>query len=188
MGVMLTELCEDNELIAQSTFFKPKRRKQGAGTHMPFGEKSAGKQSSTIDYLLIDRRWRSCVLNTQATWGASQWMFRTANGVRKDHALLVTRFRLKLQCTFKIVKPYYKALNTAEVAAAAAAAYRQRIQQRCCDRWQCQHLMSRTMPWALIRRPLGILGRLGVSRARKLAALLRSARRAVARRPHQEVS
>ena len=62
MGVMLRELCEDNELIAQSTFFKPKRRKQGAGTHMPFGKKSAGKQSSTIDYLLIDRRWRTCVL------------------------------------------------------------------------------------------------------------------------------
>ena len=51
MGVMLRELCEDNELIAQSTFFKPKRRKQGAGTHMPFGEKSAGKQSSTIGCL-----------------------------------------------------------------------------------------------------------------------------------------
>ena len=90
MGVMIRELCEDNELIAQSTFFKPKRGKHGAGTHMPFGEKSAGKQVATIDNLLIDRRWRTGFLNTQATWGASQWRFGTANGVRKDHALLAS--------------------------------------------------------------------------------------------------
>ena len=194
MGVMLTELCEDNELIAQSTFFKPKRRKQGAGTHMYFGEKSAGKQSSTIDYLLIDRRWRTCVLNTQATWGASQWRFRTANGVRKDHALLVTRFRLKLQCTFKVVKPYYKALKTAEVAAAAAAAYRQSQEQQ--QAASTKVLRQMAVPSSdepddavgIDSTATGGSGAVGSLRARKLAALLRSARRAVARRPHQEVS
>ena len=55
---MLRQFCEDEELVAVSTKFKPKQKYGGAGTFQPYGRQSL-KAWAQIDYMVCSKSFES---------------------------------------------------------------------------------------------------------------------------------
>lgn len=79
-GDMLASFCKVNNLIITNTIFKqPKRRRY---TWISPGE----RYKNQIDYILINRNWRTTVMNAKTRPGIDS---------NTDHVLLVAKLRLK---------------------------------------------------------------------------------------------
>ena len=112
-GKLVREMAEDLDLVAVSTFFRPRRKHGGAGTWQAWGDKK-DYPIATLNYVFMSRRWRSCCLNVQARWGPSEHRFVTGNGVRKDHTFMETTIRLRLAKVEKVHRPHQKYWKTAD--------------------------------------------------------------------------
>ena len=116
-GAKIRRLCEERDLVASSTFFKPRRKYGGAGTFKPIGKKSH-LAVANLDYLLVSQRWQRCVISCRVKWAPSEHRWSSKNGVRKDHGLLEARMRLRLPKVEKVHRPDRKYWKTDDGRAA----------------------------------------------------------------------
>ena len=125
MGKKLRTFLTEHDLVAKSTYFKPARKKAGAGTYEPFGEAYENRKGATIDYGCISKRFNSMALNCRVRWGPSEkrWASAEGRGIKKDHGLLEMQMRVHLAKKKKVVRPNRVALRTAEGATLARDAY-----------------------------------------------------------------
>jgi hypothetical protein len=125
MGKKLRTFLTEHDLVAKSTYFKPARKKAGAGTYEPFGEAYENRKGATIDYGCISKRFSSMATNCRVRWGPSEkrWASAEGRGIKKDHGLLEMQMRVHLAKKKKVVRPNRAALRTAEGATLARDAY-----------------------------------------------------------------
>eukprot|EP01052_Picozoa_sp_SAG31_P000305 SAG31_NODE_9_length_42330_cov_441.979162_20_plen_490_part_00 len=120
LGAMLRQFCEDEELVAVSTKFKPKQKYGGAGTFQPYGRQSL-KARAQIDYMVCSKSFESSCLNVKARWGPSERRWKLASGQKKDHAMLVMHWRMRMQCPKREQQPDTSVLKTEDGASSAMA-------------------------------------------------------------------
>ena len=82
----MIEFCEANQLIATNTWFKQPRRRLYTWTSPD------GLHRNQIDYILIQKRWRSMIKSAKTMPGAD---------CGTDHELLVATIQVKLKKTKK---------------------------------------------------------------------------------------
>jgi len=80
-GERMTMMCSANGLYVGNTLFKHKR------IHKMTWTSPDGNTQNEIDYVCINRRWRSSLLDVRAYRGA---------GVGSDHNLVTAKIRIKL--------------------------------------------------------------------------------------------
>ena len=85
-GERMIEFCEANQLIATNTWFKQPRRRLYTWTSPD------GMHRNQIDYILIQKRWRSMIKSAKTMPGAD---------CGTDHELLVATIQVKLKKTKK---------------------------------------------------------------------------------------
>ena len=81
-GERLVDFCEENNLIIGGTLFKHK------DIHKYTWTSPDGKTRNQIDHILINKKWRTSLLDVRTRRGAD---------VASDHELLVAKIRLKLR-------------------------------------------------------------------------------------------
>jgi ribonuclease HI/exonuclease III len=121
-GKQVRQMAEDLDLVAVSTFYRPRRKRGGAGTWQPYGDKKDFAVAN-LDYLFVCRRWRTSCLSTKVRWGPSEHRFVTGNGVRKDHGMLSMKYRVRLTKAEKVHRPDRKYWKTDDGRAAVEAAW-----------------------------------------------------------------
>eukprot|EP01050_Picozoa_sp_SAG11_P008181 SAG11_NODE_708_length_7648_cov_3.486687_1_plen_343_part_00 len=123
LRAMLRQFCEDEELVAISTKFQPKRRRGGVGTFQPY-ERASKKVTAQIDYIVCSRRYATSCQMVRARWGPAERRWKLASGQRKDHATLVMKWRMRMSVTKLVEQPDIFVLQTADGAATAAEVWR----------------------------------------------------------------
>jgi len=98
-GQKFQQVLEEAELRAVSTYYRQRRRVGGSGTYQAFGRQGNGKKSATIDYIAVSRRFASNCSSVKIQWEPSERRFRKKSGVgvRKDHARLSMKWRMRLR-------------------------------------------------------------------------------------------
>ena len=81
-GVRLLEFCTINRLCISNTFFKHKDSRKWTWNH------PNGHSKNMIDLILINNRWKNCILNCRSYPSAD---------VGSDHQLVICKLRLKLK-------------------------------------------------------------------------------------------
>ena len=95
-GQRLIEFCQENALVIANTLFQQHKRRLYTWTSPD------GKHRNQTDYILCSQRWRSCIQSTNTRPGAD---------CGSDHALLITKFRLKLKKVGKTARPFRYDVN-----------------------------------------------------------------------------
>ena len=81
-GQRLIELCQEDALVTENTFFQKHKRRLYTWTSPD------GQHRNQIDYILCSQRWRSSIQSPKTRPGAD---------CGSDHELLIVKFRLKLK-------------------------------------------------------------------------------------------
>ena len=89
-GQRLIEFCQENALVIVNTLFHQHKRRLYTWTSPD------GQHQNQTDYILCSQRWRSSIQSTKTRSGAD---------CGSDHALLITKFRLKLKKVGKTTRP-----------------------------------------------------------------------------------
>ena len=71
----------------------------------------------------MSKRWRTSCLSVKSRWGPSEHRFCSGNGVRKDHALLLVKLRMRLTKAEKVSRPDRKFWKSEAGRAACDAAW-----------------------------------------------------------------
>ncbi|CAF2946844.1 unnamed protein product [Rotaria sp. Silwood2] len=102
-GRRLVDFCLFNSFIVTNTFFPHKAVHQGTWMH------PKTKQWHMLDYILVNRKFRSSVQDVRAHRGAT-------GGIGTDHHLLRAKIRLHLKCRRKAEKKYRLRLDQSKLA------------------------------------------------------------------------
>ena len=122
MGGKLREFLVDHGLFSVASMFQPRRKVAGSATYVPFG-KSADRKAAGLDHICVTRTKRNHVVSCRVRWGPAEHRWAIASGMRKDHAMLVAKFRMRVAKKIKQPRVNRAALRTAEGARLAAQAY-----------------------------------------------------------------
>eukprot|EP01084_Bolivina_argentea_P050001 91945_1 len=84
-GKLVHELMEEFELVAISTYFKP-RKSRSTGTWI-----DKYNQSYQIDHILVNKRWASSIRNSKMNWNVTLHRF----GYKRDHCAITIDLNLR---------------------------------------------------------------------------------------------
>eukprot|EP01052_Picozoa_sp_SAG31_P002707 SAG31_NODE_97_length_25714_cov_19.477142_11_plen_742_part_00 len=114
LGTKLRRFLGEHDAIAASTFFQPKQRRGGAATFVAgTGARKKGRQ---LDYVVVDRRWRSNCVSCRTQWKPSEWRWSKGRGVKYDHGMLVMKYRMRLCRNAATPQPDVDSLQDPDVA------------------------------------------------------------------------
>ena len=90
-GQRLIEFCQENALVIENTLFQQHKRRLYTWTSPD------GQYRNQMDYIFCNRRWRSSIQSAKTRPGADHG---------SDHALLITKFKLKWKKVGKTTRPF----------------------------------------------------------------------------------